>query len=163
MSLFRKAEALPALGEGLRDGCLGTTSTMLIGRVEDASSIGAWVERAAQRTFVHLREEVDAVGLLARVSGEAGWLAPPDEDTLAEVQRLEAAVLTGEADVQMSVARARTGKVPLRVPRRLSVATDVADLWMAPSTTACSGGVALRAAAGSRSAPAGRRSRCRAR
>ncbi|MCC6620123.1 MAG: HNH endonuclease, partial [Deltaproteobacteria bacterium] len=61
------------------------------------------------------------------VSGEAGWLAPPDEDTLAEVQRLESAVLAGESDVQMSVARARTGKIALRV----DVATDVADLWMA--------------------------------
>ncbi|MCC6625564.1 MAG: hypothetical protein IT385_30280, partial [Deltaproteobacteria bacterium] len=89
MSLFRKAEALPALGEALRGGRLGTTSAMLIGRVADASSVGAWVERAAQRTCVHLREEVEAAGLLARVSGEAGWLAPPDEDTLAEVQRLE--------------------------------------------------------------------------
>ncbi|MCC6619866.1 MAG: hypothetical protein IT385_01345 [Deltaproteobacteria bacterium] len=56
-----------------------------------------------------------AVGLLARVSGEAGWLAPPDEDTLAEVQRLESSVLAGESDVQMSVARARTGRVSLRL------------------------------------------------
>ncbi|MCC6624810.1 MAG: hypothetical protein IT385_26405, partial [Deltaproteobacteria bacterium] len=106
MSLAQKCEVLPALGEGLRDGRLKTTSATLIGRVANASSVGAWVERAAQRTFVHLREEVEAAGLLARVSGEAGWLAPPDEDTLAEVQRLESAVLAGESDVQMSVARA---------------------------------------------------------
>ncbi|MCC6620600.1 MAG: HNH endonuclease [Deltaproteobacteria bacterium] len=131
MSLFRKAKALPVLGEGLRDGRLGTASATLIGRIADASSVGAWVARAAQRTFVHLREEVEAAGLLARVSGEAGWLAPPDEDALAEVQRVEAAVLGGEADAQMSVARARTGRVPGRVPLSLNVATDVADLWMA--------------------------------
>ncbi|MCC6622815.1 MAG: hypothetical protein IT385_16255 [Deltaproteobacteria bacterium] len=54
-------------------------------------------------------------------------LAPPDEDSLAEVQRLERAVLAGESDVQMSVARARTGKVPVRVPLNLNVATDVAE------------------------------------
>ncbi|MCC6623364.1 MAG: hypothetical protein IT385_19045 [Deltaproteobacteria bacterium] len=127
MSLFPKAEALPALGEALRAGRLGTTSATLIARVADGGTIGAWVERAEARTFQHLREEVEAAGLLARVSGEVGWLAPPDDDTLAEVQRVESAVLAGEVDVQMSVARARSGRVPLRV----DVASDVADLWMA--------------------------------
>ncbi|MCC6625167.1 MAG: HNH endonuclease [Deltaproteobacteria bacterium] len=127
MSLARRCEALPALGEALREGRLGATSATLVARVADASSVGAWVERAQGRTFKHLREEVEAAGLLARVSGDAGWLAPPEDDTLAEVQRFESAVLAGEVDVQMSVARVRTGRVPLRV----DVATDVADLWMA--------------------------------
>ncbi|MCC6622329.1 MAG: hypothetical protein IT385_13790 [Deltaproteobacteria bacterium] len=97
----------------------------LIGRVADASSIGAWVDRAETRTFVHLREEVEAAGLLTRVSREAGWLAPPDDDTLAEVQRFESAVLAGEVDVQMSVALARSGRVPVRV----SVSSDVVRAW----------------------------------
>ncbi|MCC6621293.1 MAG: DUF222 domain-containing protein [Deltaproteobacteria bacterium] len=127
MSLARRCEALPALGEAVREGRLGATSATLIARVADEGSVGAWVERAKARTFKHLREEVEAAGLVARVSGDAGWLAPPDDDTLAEVQRFESAVLAGEADVQMSVAGPRTGRVPVR----LSVSTDVADLWMA--------------------------------
>ncbi|MCC6620628.1 MAG: HNH endonuclease [Deltaproteobacteria bacterium] len=104
----------------------------MIGRVADAETVAAWVARAAERTVKHLREEIDAAGLVARVSGVRGPLAPPDEATVAAVQDVERAVLAGEPvpAFQMSVAShapARTGRVPLRA----NVAPDVADLWIA--------------------------------
>lgn len=62
----------------------------------DAETAGAWVVRAATRTVKHLREGVEAAGLVARTSGARGPLAPPDEATVAAVQAVERAVLAGE-------------------------------------------------------------------
>jgi len=137
MALARRCEALPPVGAALSEGRIGMASAMLIGRVADEETATHWVDRAASRTFVHLREEVQAAGLLARVSGDPTWLQPPDDATLASVQDVERAALSFEpSEVQMSVAdddRAPTvgavshvGKIPWRV----DVPADLADFWM---------------------------------
>jgi hypothetical protein len=96
MALARRCAALPELGAALQDGRIGTVGATLIGRVADAETVAAWVARAAERTVKHLREEIDAAGLVARVSGARGALTPPDAVTVAAVQDVERAVLAGE-------------------------------------------------------------------
>jgi len=130
MSLAARCDALPPLAEALRDGRVGTASALVVARVAEPATAAAWVERAATRTVKHLHEEALAAGLVARTTGAA--LVPPDADTLAAVHDFERAALAGEP-VQMSVA----AEAPLarrvlgRVPLRLSLASELADLWMA--------------------------------
>ena len=56
----------------------------------------AWLERARERTAKHLREEVEGVEMLARVSGDGSVLGPPEDDVVREVAALESQVLSGK-------------------------------------------------------------------
>ena len=133
LALARRCRELPALAAALEAGRVGLSGGAIVGRVARPDTVDAWVERAAERTVKHLREEVEVVSVLARTTGTSVG-APPDDETVEAVHDVERAVLAGE--VRMSVGEdddeaprgaARVGTVPLRV----TVATELADVWMA--------------------------------
>jgi hypothetical protein len=96
MTLSRRIAGLPALREAVAKGDLGYAAAHLVARAARTESAQAWVERARERTFKHLREEVAAVELVARVEGEGVLrLGPPDDDVLEEVFELERQVRPG--------------------------------------------------------------------
>jgi hypothetical protein len=93
-TLARRADALPGLAAALESGALGYEATLLVGRVATEETVDAWIERAKVRTLKHLREEVAAVELRARL-GEEGSFLPPGHAELEEVAALERAALGG--------------------------------------------------------------------
>ena len=96
MTLDRRCDPLPEVAVALDDGAIGFEAARLVSRVADRDTVRAWLDRAAQRTVKHLKEEVEAVATIARAEGAAPFgLAPPDDDTLAGYLDLERAMLDG--------------------------------------------------------------------
>jgi len=98
-----------------------------------SADVGAWLERAAARTVKHLREEDDAVELVARVAGqEVRRLAPPDVEMLADVQAVERAangVVMGQVSGGEGEGEGEgEGALPTS-QLRLSVSDEVARFW----------------------------------
>lgn len=110
-------------------GEIGYEAALLISRVATAETADAWVHRAKARTVKHLEEEVRAAELARAVGGQA---APPSEETVEEIRRLESQVLSGDRDAvleahgQMS-ARLGAGAPSVRVD--LHVTRDTAWFW----------------------------------
>ncbi len=110
-------------------GEIGYEAALLISRVATAETADVWVDRAKARTVKHLEEEVRAAELVRDVGGQA---APPSEQTVEEIRRLESRVLSGDRDAvlqahgQMS-AKLRAGAQGLRVD--LHVTRDTAWFW----------------------------------
>jgi len=94
LALSRRTERLPALRAALRRGALGFEAAMLVGRVANAETIDAWVERAAERTVKHLHEEVAVAELCERLQCRGGQ-KPPDDEQLRKVQQLESDIISG--------------------------------------------------------------------
>jgi len=152
IGLVRRVGARSLLARALASGRVGFEAACLVSRVtpapwgRDAHEAApweevevAWVERAEVRTYKHLREEVSAVQLLARLEGRSFSAGPPTEQELERVRSMERDARSGdaareaamdvEADippvaavVQMSVT------LPLELARRLElgVATEAA-------------------------------------
>lgn len=99
-TLSRRAAALPALAEALAQARIGYEAAMLVGRVARPETAAAWVARAEGRTLKHLREEVDAVEMVASVTGDASALVPPDEATMEAYFAIETYVLSGGSALQ---------------------------------------------------------------
>ena len=95
-ALALRLERLPLVADALGAGQLGVEAALQIVRVATATTQGAWVTRAQQRTIKHLREEVAAALVAVRVSGEADC-PPPAEVELAAFHELEQAVVSGSA------------------------------------------------------------------
>ncbi|MBX3247826.1 MAG: hypothetical protein KF901_11660 [Myxococcales bacterium] len=95
MMLAREGRRLPALDAAVRSGRIGSSVAQLIARVARPSTVAAWIERARQRTYKHLREEIEVVELSARLFGGRGPLRPPDPEVLEELWRVERDTLSG--------------------------------------------------------------------
>jgi hypothetical protein len=95
VSLERRSRGLDHVVDALQQGRIGFEAAQLVARIATADTERAWVERATRRTFKHLREEVQAVEMVARFAGETDR-SPPSEEHIAEVQALERAILSGE-------------------------------------------------------------------
>ncbi len=94
-SLAHKLESLPRVSKALAGRSIGVEAAVQLVRIATAQTEAAWLERAQCRTIKHLREEVAAALVAARVSGEAGcW--PPAESELSAFQELERRVVGGE-------------------------------------------------------------------
>jgi len=96
MTLSRRAARLPAVAEAVLGRSVGYEAAALVARVATPMTVGAWLGRARERTFKHLREEVEAVETLARVTGDSSVLEPPDDEMMREFAKLESDVLSGE-------------------------------------------------------------------
>jgi len=94
LALSRRAERLPGLRGALERGAIGFEAAMLVGRVATAEAVGAWVERAAERTLKHLHEEVAVAELGERMQCRGGQ-KPPDDEQLRKVQQLESDIISG--------------------------------------------------------------------
>jgi hypothetical protein len=89
---------LPELRDAVSEGRLGLEAAAAIGRVATPDTVEAWIERAGQRTVLHLREEVRATELLARVDPSvelATDMGPPTAAQLEAVRAFERSVASG--------------------------------------------------------------------
>ena len=95
MTLARRTEGRDHLVEALQQGRIGFEAAQLVARVATAATEQAWVDRAARRTFKHLREEVQWVEMAHRLGGQTRR-SPPGEEQLGRMQALERSILSGE-------------------------------------------------------------------
>jgi len=106
VALVRRLTQLSAVEAALIEGRIGYEAAALIARVSGTTNEVAWVARAEHLTVKLLREELDAVELLARVDCVAvEQLGPPDAETLADMHAVERGVIATVAGHpgQMSV------------------------------------------------------------
>jgi len=146
IGLVRRVGARSVLARALASGRVGFEAACLVSRVtpspwcSDAQESTpsqevevAWVERAEVRTYKHLREEVSAVQLLARLEGRSFSAGPPTEEELERVRSMErdaksgdaarAAAVEVEAEVPPVAAVVRMSvTLPLQLARRLELA-----------------------------------------
>ena len=96
--LARRCERLPQVRDAVRSGRLGTSMAGLVVRVATPSTQEVWLHRASQRTFKHLKEEVDAVERVqCYVEGGERDALPPSPAEMALMHGLERDVLSGRA------------------------------------------------------------------
>ncbi|MFZ1865857.1 MAG: HNH endonuclease signature motif containing protein [Polyangiales bacterium] len=95
VSLASRSRGLDHVVDALQQGRIGFEAAQLVARIATADTEKAWVDRAARRTFKHLREEVQAVEMATRFTGQTDR-SPPDEEQIQQMQALERAILSGE-------------------------------------------------------------------
>ena len=111
VALVRRLTRLAAVETALLGVRIGYEAAALIARVCGTANEAAWVARAASRTVKLLREELDAVEMLARMVGVAvDLLGPPDEDTMADMHAVERGVIAAVAG-QVSGGQVSGGQV----------------------------------------------------
>jgi hypothetical protein len=103
-ALARRARALPRLRQAMDARALGYEAARLVAAVAAAETMEAWVERARERTVKHLREEVDAAQILARIGVERA-MVPPSVAVMEKLAAFERRVVTGVADESHPGAR----------------------------------------------------------
>ena len=100
VALVRRLAGLREVEAALMGGRIGYEAAALVARVCGRATEAAWVARAEGRTVKLLREEIDAVELVARVEGVRAWeVGPPDAAMMADVHAVERgvmAVVTGQ-------------------------------------------------------------------
>jgi hypothetical protein len=95
MELAVHASRFEELERALLNGTIGSEAALLVCRVMVPETESAWVARAKERTFKHLREEVDLVEFAARVNGDRSPALPPDEDEIKSFEVFASEVLSG--------------------------------------------------------------------
>jgi hypothetical protein len=93
-TLRNRLRRLPKLEAALRSGAIGYEAAQLVARVANPKTDAAWAERAAERTLVHLREEVAAAGQMSRIQCRP-TVEPPSEKDIAEHRALKLRIVTG--------------------------------------------------------------------
>lgn len=137
MVLARRLAALPAIDEALQAARIGYEAAALIARVASPANAHAWIERAEDRTVKHLREEVDAVEMVARATGdEVTRLGPPSSELLSDVQDIERhviATVTGRDASQVSAdaSESEPRQMSADVTLRFTVGESVGQFWRA--------------------------------
>ena len=71
ISLARESKGLPQLRDAVADGEVSYCAAERIARVAEPETVAAWIARSKERTYKHLLEEIDAVELVARVTGDS--------------------------------------------------------------------------------------------
>jgi len=107
ISLARRTRGYEHVVEAVQGGRIGFEAAQLVARIATTDTEQAWVERAASRTFKHLREEVQAVELASRLAAQTDR-SPPSDEHLDQMQELERSILSGE--LLRSVARDSAGE-----------------------------------------------------
>ena len=95
VSLARRSQGLDHVADALQQGHIGFEAAQLLTRIATPTTERAWLTRATRRTFKHLREEVQAVEMATRYTGQADC-SPPSEEHINQMQALERAILSGE-------------------------------------------------------------------
>jgi len=95
ITLARRCAQLPALAEALSSGDIGFEAAALVARVASEATEEAWIARASERTFKHLRQEVQAKEA-DRALGQRGPLWPPTDAEMRDHEDFEREVLSGE-------------------------------------------------------------------
>ncbi|HEX4338482.1 MAG TPA: HNH endonuclease [Polyangiaceae bacterium] len=93
--LAQRARVMNPLRDAVMRGDLGYEGARLVAAVSTTVTAEEWIDRARSRTVKHLREEVDAAHMLARM-GVALDRRPPSEASMAEIATFERCVLEGK-------------------------------------------------------------------
>jgi hypothetical protein len=118
MKLARHADRMPEIGDAILRGQIEEMQAALVASVATHRTVGAWLERARERTYKHLREEVDLVETMpvlhrGRCEGEldadgrcatcglsvssmGGAPLPPSDEEVKAWFALESQMLSGE-------------------------------------------------------------------
>ncbi len=147
VTLAQRVAALPEIRAAVSEGRLGFETASMVARVAGRANVDDWIARAETRTVKHLREEIDAVEMMARVSGMRTIEGPPDEDTMEALRDVERSALESASDVggQMpphgvggrgdemppveSDSQMSGGHPSGKVPLRISLRDDLARFW----------------------------------
>jgi len=136
LALRRSLFELPQIALALKDGRVGFEAARAIARVAGAKTVEGWIERAGQRTVKQLREESDAVALIARAEGaDVRTMPPPDDDTLSDVREVERAVIatvTGQPVARCALAdetSASDGELDRQVTLRIAMSAELGRFW----------------------------------
>ncbi len=133
VTLARRVGALPEIRAAVTAGRLGFETAGLVARVAAPANVDAWIARAGDRTVKHLREEVEAAAMIARVSGAYVAMAPPDDDTMATLRDVERSALESASGESVEPADATpdqsSGQTSGRIPLRMSLRDDLARFW----------------------------------
>jgi hypothetical protein len=95
VSLARRSQGLAHVIDALQQGRIGFEAAQLLTRIATPTTERAWVNRATRRTFKHLREEVQAIEMATRFTGQTDR-SPPSEEHIQQMQALERSILSGE-------------------------------------------------------------------
>jgi hypothetical protein len=93
--LARRLRRLPALVRAIQERDIGYEAARLVASVATSDTVGEWILRAKERTVRHLRQEIEAAGLAARLADESVVVAPSDE-RLRDVIDLERRIISGQ-------------------------------------------------------------------
>jgi hypothetical protein len=93
--LVRRIAKLPALGRAVRERTIGYEAARLLASTATPVTIDEWLGRARQRTVRHLRQEIEAAELAARITDKS-VVYPPGDKLLRDVQNFERRVITGQ-------------------------------------------------------------------
>ncbi|NOY91818.1 MAG: HNH endonuclease [Deltaproteobacteria bacterium] len=155
MALARRVRGRSALAGALAAGRVGFEAACLVSRVTSTldrvvSNAGeqkreaveaAWLARAQQRTFKHLRQEVWAVELLARLEGRALAAGPPTPAELERVWAMERHAKSGESarEAAMRVAELPHAEAVVQMsvtlPAQLASRLELAVAAQQPAAT----------------------------
>jgi hypothetical protein len=113
-TLVHRVSRFPALWHAIEQGEVGLAAAKLLARVITQETEAAWVERARRRTYKHLREEMNAAEVEARVNHAVPGL--PGEGTLPPMH-----------DDPTAVQPEKMGRVPVR----LWMSDDLKALFLA--------------------------------
>jgi hypothetical protein len=83
------------LERAVLNGTIGSEAALLVCRVMAPETESAWVARAKERTFKHLREEVDLVEFAARVNKDRSPALPPEDAEIKSFEEFASDVLSG--------------------------------------------------------------------
>ncbi len=136
VTLAARVRALPEIREAVSEGRLGFETAGMVARVAGRGNVEAWIARAETRTVKHLREEIEAVEMLARVSGARVIEGPPDEDLVEELRDVERSALEsasaeggGQRPREEGAGQMSGGHPSGKVPLRMSLRDDLARFW----------------------------------
>ena len=124
LSLARRTQALDQVVDALQQGQIGFEAAQLLARIATPTTERAWLTRATRRTFKHLREEVQAVEMAARYTGQTDR-SPPSEEHINQMQALERAILSGE--LLRRVTRNRSTESPEDEPPTVQISVSPKD------------------------------------
>jgi hypothetical protein len=92
--LAQKLRRLPHLNRVFHEHRIGYEAARVVAGIATHETDAAWAERAVERTIKHLKEEVQAAGIVSRVE-QREHVEPPDDALVADLRALEARVVTG--------------------------------------------------------------------
>jgi len=158
MGLIRRVGERSALVRALAAGRVGFEAACLLSRAlarrgtsrtsprrtRDTVSNGddAWIERAEARTYKHLREDVAAAQLLARLEGRSLSEGPPTDEELKRVRTMERDAKSGDAarevlmDVEGEVSRP-VAVVQMSVVLPIAMTHRLASSVVVPAEAEC--------------------------
>lgn len=131
VALAKRVVVLPEIEAAVVEGRIGYEAAAAIARVAGAGTVEAWIGRAEGRTVKVLREEIEAVEMIARAEGVAvEGMGPPDEAMITDVRDLERAVIAKVIGEESPESETEAVEVEVTMTGlRMSVGEEIGKFW----------------------------------